>query len=232
MISLRPSHERFHTDIGWLNSRHSFSFGEHYDPAHVGFRSLRVINEDIVGPGKGFPRHPHRDMEIISVVLDGALEHRDSTGTGSTIRRDDVQRMTAGTGVFHSEYNPSIKEPVHFLQIWIVPEKTGLTPSYEQKRLPVDEGAGKLRLIASRDGRDGSVTVHQDAAVYRAVLRAGESITHPLAAGRHAWIQVARGTAGLGDQALAAGDGAAVTGEPTIAITATGDAELLLFDLA
>jgi quercetin 2,3-dioxygenase len=232
MITVRLSAERLHTKIGWLDSRHSFSFGEHYDPRYMGYRALRVINEDRVAPGQGFGTHPHRDMEIVSYVLDGALRHQDSLGTGSIIRPGDVQRMTAGTGVLHSEFNASEIEPVHFLQIWIVPEKHRLQPAYEQRNFPLDARRGHLTLIASRDARQGSVCVHQDVDVYSSVLAARDAVVHPLAPGRHAWIQIARGTVDLNGMMMRAGDGAAATEEPTLRIAAADPAELLLFDLA
>jgi len=230
MIQVRKADQRFHTDAGWLDSRHTFSFGEHYDPTQLGFRALRVINEDRVTGGAGFPTHPHRDMEIVSYVLEGAIEHRDSMGNGSIIRPGEIQRMSAGTGVTHSEHNPSPSEPVHFLQIWIMPQQRGLPPSYEQKRIPFDERRG-LSLVASSDGRDGSVTIHQDAAIYAGRLGAGETVTQALAAGRHAWVQVARGKLRLHDQELGPGDGAAVSEERALTLQALEPAEALLFDL-
>ncbi|MBL8603057.1 MAG: pirin family protein [Myxococcales bacterium] len=232
MITLRPAHARGHVDHGWLDSHHSFSFADYYDPAHMGFRALRVINEDRVAPGRGFGTHGHRDMEIISYVLDGGLEHRDSLGTGSVIRPGDVQRMTAGTGVRHSEFNASKTDPVHFLQIWIVPEARDLEPSYEEKRFSEDEKRGRLRLVASRDARDGAVKVHQDVSLYATVLREGESVTHPLAPGRHAWVHVARGGAVVNGQRLDAGDAAALSDEAAVVITGRDEGEVLLFDLA
>ena len=232
MITLRNAHERGHARHGWLESYHTFSFADYYDPRHMGFRTLRVINEDRVQPGKGFGTHPHRDMEIISYVLEGALEHKDSLGTGSVIRPGEVQRMSAGTGVTHSEFNPSRSEPVHFLQIWILPERAGLPPGYEQRAFPNAEKQGKLRLVASRDGREGSVTIHQAVDLYAALLAPGEAVTHPLTLGHHAWIQVARGSTMLNDTALSAGDGAAVSEETRLTVTATDQAEVLLFDLS
>jgi quercetin 2,3-dioxygenase len=235
MITVRPSSERGRAQIGWLDSRHTFSFSDYHDPKHMGFRALRVINEDRVAPGQGFGTHPHRDMEIISYVLEGAIEHKDSMGTGAVIRPGDVQRMSAGTGVRHSEFNPSKTEPVHFLQIWIVPEQAGIQPSYEQKSFPDAERANRLRLVASRDGREGSLTVHQDVALHAGLLEEGTTVRHPLAAGRHAWVQVTRGAIVLGGAdpiALAAGDGAAVTDERALAITAREASEVLVFDLA
>jgi redox-sensitive bicupin YhaK (pirin superfamily) len=232
MISVLPSSERFHTQIGWLDSRHTFSFGEHYDPRRVGFRALRVINEDRVTPGKGFGSHPHRDMEIISYVLSGELSHQDSMGTGSVIRPGELQRMSAGTGVVHSEKNPSSKEPVHFLQIWIEPEREGITPSYQQQAFSAAERRGKLRLVASHDGKDGSVLLHQDARLFAALLDPGERVEYDPPRGRHAWVQVARGAVELNGRPLASGDGAAVSGEERLEIKGTQDAEVLLFDLA
>ncbi len=232
MIAIRRAEERGHADHGWLDTRHTFSFADYYDPRHMGFRGLRVINEDRVQPGQGFPTHGHRDMEIVSYVLAGALEHKDSMGTGSVIRPDDVQRMSAGTGVLHSEYNHSREEIVHFLQIWIVPERRGLPPSYEQKHFPEVEKRGRLRLVASRDGADGSVTIHHDARLYTAVLDREQAIAHPVDAGRHAWVQVARGAIALNGETLRQGDGAAVSGEPAVAITGQEPAEILVFDLA
>src|SRR5581483_6022908 len=193
MITIRKSGDRGHAEHGWLDSRHTFSFADYYDQDQMGFRTLRVINEDRVRPGEGFGTHPHRDMEIVSYVLEGALEHKDSLGTSSVIRPGEVQRMTAGSGVLHSEYNPSQKEPVHFLQIWILPEKKGLRPGYEQKAFPDDQRSNRLRLVASRDGRDGSLTIHQDVDLYSTLLEKGKAVSHALQPGRHAWIQVTRG---------------------------------------
>jgi redox-sensitive bicupin YhaK (pirin superfamily) len=232
MITFRPARERGHAQLGWLDSHHTFSFSDYYDPKHMGFRTLRVINEDRVAPGRGFGTHPHRDMEIISYVLDGALEHKDSMGTGSVIQPGDVQRMTAGTGVAHSEFNHSKTSPVHFLQIWILPEKARLEPGYEQKSFTTDERRNTLRLVASRDGRDGALTVHQDVALYAGLLDAEASVRHALAPGRHAWVQVARGAVELGGQRLGAGDGAAVSEETEVALRALEPSEVLVFDLA
>ena len=232
MITLRRGAERGHTSIGWLDSRHTFSFGEYNDPAHLGFRSLRVINEDRVAPGRGFAPHAHRDMEIVSYVLAGALEHKDSLGTGSVIRPGEVQRMSAGTGVTHSEYNPSRTEPVHFLQIWLYPERRGLPPRYEQKEFPQAERSGRWRLVVSPDGADGSLQVHQDARILSAFLDAGQTVAHALAGGRHAWLQVAGGSLTADGLELQAGDGLAVSDEPAVSITARASAEVLLFDLA
>ena len=232
MITVLPSSERFHTDAGWLDSRHTFSFGEHYDPERLGFRSLRVINDDRVEPARGFGSHSHRDMEIITYVLSGQLGHKDSMGNGSLIRPGEVQRMSAGTGVTHSEMNASRADPVHFLQIWIVPDRSGHQPGYEQKMFPEAERRGKLRIVASPDGRDGSVNIHQDALVRAALLEPGEKVSYPLPPGRHAWVQVARGTVELNGQTLREGDGAAVSDEDRLDLTAKDSSEVLLFDLA
>ena len=231
MLAIRPAGERMHTQIGWLDSRHTFSFAEHHDPRHMGFRALRVINEDRVAPGQGFGTHPHHDMEILSYVLDGALRHQDSMGTGSIIKPGDVQRMTAGTGVRHSEVNASTTEPVHFLQIWIVPGEAHLAPGYEQKAFPAADRMGRLTLLASRDGRDGSVTIHQDVSLYSAALDTGNRVAHALAPGRHAWVQVTRGDVTLNGKALGAGDGAALGEELSVDLEATTPAEVLVFDL-
>ena len=233
MTAVRKAKDRGTANFGWLDSRHTFSFGSYYDPRFMGFGTLRVINEDRVAPAKGFDTHGHRDMEIVSYVLDGALEHKDSIGTGSVIRPGDVQRMSAGTGIRHSEFNHSRAEPVHFLQIWIEPDRAGITPSYEQKTFSTDDKRGRLRLVGSRDGRDGSVTIHQDVDLFASVLGRGESVTHALGEGRKGWLQVARGTVTVGDQTLAVGDGVAFDAMQTIAITGggDGDAEVLLFDM-
>lgn len=231
MIALRRADERGRFDHGWLDTRHTFSFGDYHDPRYMGFRVLRVINEDRVAPGQGFPTHGHRDMEILSYVLEGELAHRDSLGTGSVIRAGEVQRMSAGTGVRHSEYNASSRQPVHFYQIWIEPAARGIAPGYEQKAFPETERRGRLRLVASRDGADGSVIIHQDARVHAALLETGEAVEHALGPGRHAWVQVTRGAATVGGQALGMGDGAAISDERRLAIAATAPAELLLFDL-
>ncbi len=232
MISIRDRNTRGHTDMGWLDSRHTFSFGGYMDPAHMGFRTLRVINDDRVIPGAGFPTHGHRDMEIISYVVDGALEHKDSMGNGSIIRPGDVQRMTAGTGVSHSEFNPSDTEGARFLQIWIVPEKTGLTPGYEQKQFPVADRTDVLRLVASRDGRDGSVTIHQDGDIYAAVLSEDGEVTHAFGEDRHGWVQVVRGVVELDGETLREGDGAAINAVEHMTLSSKVGAEVLLFDLA
>jgi redox-sensitive bicupin YhaK (pirin superfamily) len=231
MLTLSPAAQRGRTNIGWLDSRHTFSFGEWYDPGQMGFRALRVINDDRVAPGGGFPTHGHADMEIVSYVLEGALAHKDSIGTGSVIRPGDVQRMSAGTGVRHSEFNDSKAEPVHFLQIWIIPDRRGHAPGYEQKTFPEAERRGKLRLVASPDGRDGSVTLHQDVALWAGVLEEGQKAEVGLAPGRHAWVHVARGAATVNGKRLGEGDGAALTDERAVAIEGHGG-EVLVFDLA
>ncbi len=232
MQAVRKADERGVANFGWLDSRHTFSFGHYFDQNHMGFGPLRVINEDRVKPGRGFDTHGHRDMEIISYVLDGALEHRDSMGNGSTIRPGDVQRMSAGTGVRHSEFNASSTEPVHFLQIWLLPEREGMAPGYEQKRFSDEEKRGRLRLVASRDGRDGSVTVHQDVDLYATVLASGDAVTHALDAGRRAWVQVTRGALRVNGEALRAGDGLAINDPGTVELVGAEDSEALLFDLA
>jgi redox-sensitive bicupin YhaK (pirin superfamily) len=232
MIIVRPSDERGKADHGWLNSRHTFSFADYYDHRHMGLGALRVINEDRVAPGAGFDTHRHRDMEIISYVLEGALEHKDSIGTGSVIRPGEVQRMSAGTGIAHSEYNASTSEPVHFLQIWLLPDRVGLPPSYEQKAFPAGERTNRLRLVASPDGRDGSLTVHQDVNLYASNLEARGKARLELPEGRHAWVQVARGGVDVNGRRLVAGDGAAVLDERTIEFASEGGGEILVFDLA
>ncbi len=232
MITLRPSHDRGHTTLSWLESAHTFSFNNYFDPQHMGFRQLRVINDDWVKSGAGFGTHAHRDMEIITYVLEGALEHRDSTGNGSVIRPGDVQRMSAGTGISHSEFNHSPTMPVHFLQIWILPARQGLAPSYEQRSFTPAELRGQWRLIAARDGRDGAVVVHQDVDALVAQLEPGEQVTYRLQPGRHAWVQLARGGVSLNGVSLAEGDGAAVSEVATLDLMAVERAEVLLFDLA
>jgi redox-sensitive bicupin YhaK (pirin superfamily) len=232
MISVRKSSDRGEGRHGWLTTKHSFSFANYWDPEHMGFRSLRVINEDVVAPGKGFGAHQHDNMEIISIVMEGALAHRDSTGGEGVLRPGEVQRMSAGTGVVHSEFNASESEPVHFFQIWILPERRGIAPGYEQKLFPLDERRGRLRLIAAPGGPEGALAIHQDARVYASGLAAGERVDHPLAANRGAWIQVARGEIEVNGQVLGEGDGAAVEDETALAITARSEAEFLLFDLA
>jgi redox-sensitive bicupin YhaK (pirin superfamily) len=231
MLAIRPADDRGLANLGWLNSRHTFSFGHYYDPQFMGFGPLRVINEDRVKPSQGFGTHGHSDMEIISYVLDGALEHKDSLGTGSIIRPGDVQRMTAGTGVRHSEYNASSTDPVHFLQIWIIPEKNGLEPSYEQKAFSDDEKRSQLRLVGSRDGRDGSVMIHQDVDLYASLLGANDSVSYELGEDRNGWVQVARGSVRLDDNELSAGDGVALKGARTLTFEGVDDAEILLFDM-
>lgn len=228
MIEIRPSNERGHFDHGWLNTYHTFSFDRYYDPNHMGFRALRVINEDRVAPAQGFGTHPHRDMEILTYILEGALEHKDSMGTGSVIRPGEVQRMSAGTGVTHSEFNPSRTEPVHLLQIWILPEARGIKPSYEQKQFSRDEMRGKLRLVAGRDPIEGAVKIHQDVRLFATVLD-GESVKYELPAGRYGWLQVAKGTMELNGKKLEAGDGCAIAEEPNLQLSGNGEA--LLFDL-
>jgi redox-sensitive bicupin YhaK (pirin superfamily) len=232
MLTIRRATDRMHTQIGWLDSRHTFSFGEHHDPRYMGFRALRVINEDRVAPGKGFGTHSHRDMEILSYVLEGALRHQDSMGNGSVITPGDVQRMTAGTGVLHSEQNASDVEPVHFLQIWVEPERQRLQPGYEQRAFPSKDRSGRLTLLASHDGRDGSVTLHQDIDLYSAFLGTGNRVSFALRKARHLWVQVARGTVRLNQQDLADGDGAAITDEPAVILQAASPCEVLLFDVA
>jgi len=232
MISVRRSNERGGGDYGWLNTKHTFSFSDYWDPRWMGFRSLRVMNEDYVAPSSGFPTHPHNDMEIITYVLEGQLEHSDSLGTGSVILPGDGQRMTAGRGIRHSEYNPSKAEQVHLYQIWILPEKKGLEPSYEQKAFPAEEKQGKLRLIASPDAKDGSVKINQDARLFVTLLKPGEEVVHTLSQGRHGWLQVAKGSVELNGQMLGQGDGAAISDEQKLAIKGTKDSEVLLFDLA
>ena len=232
MLLIRRADERGRANVGWLDSRHTFSFADYHDPRYMGYGPLRVINEDRVQPGQGFGTHSHRDMEIISYVLEGELAHRDSMGNGSVIRRGDVQRMSAGTGVEHSEFNHSKSDPVHFFQIWLFPDRRGLTPGYEEKHF--DDGAkrDRLRLVASRDGRDGSVVIHQDADLYAALLGAGKEVVHATERTRKGWVQVASGTVTVNGEQLAPGDGAAIAYEDRIAVRATADSELLLFDMA
>lgn len=233
MLTIRPAAERGHADHGWLDSHHTFSFAGYHDPEHMGFRALRVINEDRVAPGNGFGTHPHRDMEIISYVLEGGLEHSDSIGTGSVIRPGDVQRMSAGTGVAHSEFNASQSEPVHFLQIWLSPAQRGIPPSYEQKTFSPEDKRGRLRIVASPGGRDGSLLIHADAEVYAGLFDAGDSAEHAIAAGRHAWVQVARGEVRVNGHRLRQGDGAALSDEAALRIEGgENGSEVLVFDLA
>ena len=233
MITVRRAAERGTANLGWLDSRHSFSFGHYYDPDHMGFGALRVINEDRVLPGAGFGTHGHEDMEIISYVLEGALEHKDSIGTGSVIRPGDVQVMSAGTGIRHSEFNHSKSGPVHFLQIWVLPDRKGLPPRYDQKSFPGAEKRDRLRLVGSPDGRDGSIVIHQDAEIYDALLSNGHTVTHPLKPGRRSWVQVVRGAVEVNQQAAVAGDGVAVENEAVLTITSRADdSEILVFDLS
>jgi redox-sensitive bicupin YhaK (pirin superfamily) len=231
MITVRPAAERGHADHGWLDTYHTFSFADYYDPRHMGFRALRVINDDKVAAGRGFGMHPHRDMEIITYVLEGAVKHNDTMGTGSIIKPGEVQRMSAGRGVAHSEFNASHSDLLHLLQIWIQPSERGLTPSYEQKAFSAEEKRGKLRVVASPDGRDGSVTIHADALVYAGLFESGESAELALASERHAWVHVARGTVNVNGKALSAGDGAAITDESSVRFEGVDAGEVLLFDL-
>jgi redox-sensitive bicupin YhaK (pirin superfamily) len=232
MLTIRRAQDRGHANHGWLDTRHTFSFAQYHDPEHMGFRGLRVINEDRVAPGRGFGTHPHRDMEIISYVLAGGLEHRDSMGNGSVIRPGEVQRMSAGTGVFHSEFNTSKTEPVRFMQIWILPARRGVEPSYEQRAFPAPERRNRLRLVVDPEGRDGALTINADARLYAGLLDAGAQLEHALPEGRHAWVQVARGRIEVEGSTLAAGDGAATSEAGILHITALEDAEILVFDLA
>jgi redox-sensitive bicupin YhaK (pirin superfamily) len=234
MITVRRSDERGHFDHGWLDTRHTFSFASYYDPEQMGFRALRVINEDVVLGGQGFDTHGHRDMEILTYVLSGALAHRDSSGGGGEIRNGEVQRMSAGTGIRHSEFNASPSEPVHFLQVWLLPDRPGHRPSYEQQEFAAGERRGRLRLVASPDGAEGSTTIHQDARVYATLLADGQAVEHELAPGRHAWVQVARGAVEVNGTRLSQGDGAAVSHERLLRLIGrgAGEAELLVFDLA
>lgn len=231
MINIRKAADRGKVNLGWLDSKHTFSFGDYYDPAHMGFGHLRVINDDTVEPGQGFGTHGHKDMEIISYIIDGALEHKDSMGNGAIMRQGEVQRMTAGTGVTHSEFNSSPHDRVHFLQIWILPESPSLRPGYEQKNFPDDAKRDQLRLVASRDGRDGALTVHQNVDIYASQLSAGTTLTHTLGDGRQAWLQIVHGDVRVDDAQLTTGDGAAITGQSTIAIAAGQDSEFILFDV-
>lgn len=232
MIRVRKAADRGGADHGWLQTAHTFSFNTYHDPDHMGFRHLRVINEDHVQPAQGFGKHGHRDMEIVTYVLSGALEHRDSLNNVSILGAGEMQRMTAGKGLLHGEANPSADEPVHFYQIWLFPEREGLEPSYEQKAFPDAGRSGEWRLVVSPDGRDGSLRIHQDTTIYLASLEAGESLTRPIEAGRHAWVQVLRGSIVINDLTLDASDGAAVSEEALLSIQARGAAELMLFDLA
>ena len=231
MIQIRKAAERGRFNLGWLDTQHTFSFGDYYDPAHMGFRSLRVINDDRVQPGQGFGMHGHRDMEIVTYVLDGALAHKDSMGNGSILRAGELQRMTAGAGVRHSEFNPSDTQWVHLYQIWLLPQRKGLEPSYEQLAVGEEEKRGRFRLVASPDGADGSLTIHQDARLHLASLSPGEGVAHEIKPSRAAWLQVLRGSVNLLGNDLAAGDGVAVTEEDAISVQATVPSEVLLFDL-
>lgn len=234
MISVRKAEERGHFDFGWLDTNHTFSFSDYYDPRYMGFRALRVINEDFVQPGMGFPTHPHRDMEIISYVLEGGLQHKDSIGNGSVIVPGEVQRMSAGTGITHSEYNHSKGDLVHFMQIWLLPEKNNIQPGYEQKAYSSDEVSNNLRLVASPDGRDGSVLIHQDTNLYSTKIKPGQEVTLPLNPNRYAWVQVARGEVLVNNQPVQHGDGVAIAAEKYVSLAGQGDqeAEVLIFDLA
>ena len=231
MIDIRHADERGSVNLGWLDSKHSFSFGHYVDPDHMGFGPLRVINEDRVQPGEGFPTHGHENMEIISYVLDGALERKDSIGTGSVIRPGDLQRMSAGTGIRHSEYNPSTEHPAHFLQIWIVPDETGIEPGYEQKAFAPADRQGVLKLVAARNGRDGALTLHQDVDLYSSLFKDGDDVSLALRDGRRAWVQVARGSVQVNGEALEAGDGVALSNETALRVTAKSDTEVLIFDM-
>jgi redox-sensitive bicupin YhaK (pirin superfamily) len=231
MIHIRKANERGHANHGWLDTYHTFSFGSYRDPQHMGFRSLRVMNEDCVEPGQGFGTHPHQDMEIVTYVLEGALEHKDSMGNGEVLRPGEFQRMSAGTGITHSEFNPSDSEPVHLYQIWLLPEQNGIEPSYEQKRFPDEERKNRLRLVASPDGREGSLHIHQDAQVYLSSLDEGQQVSYTIAPGRHAWLQVLRGRVHLNGHSLDTSDGAAVSEESDLEILANQPAEVMLFDL-
>ena len=232
MITIRRANDRGHANHGWLETHHTFSFASYRDPQHVHFRALRVINEDVVAPGQGFGTHPHENMEIVTYVLEGALEHKDSMGNGEVLRPGEFQCMSAGSGITHSEFNPSPEEPVHLYQIWLLPDRKGIQPSYEQKRFDEIERRNHLRLVASPDAANNSLTIHQNARIFLSTLDLGKLLQHTLEAGRHAWLQVLRGQVALNGQALGTSDGAAVSGESLLEITATEDAEVMLFDLA
>lgn len=232
MIRIRKADRRGHADYGWLRTYHTFSFGSYQDPEHMQFRALRVMNEDLVAPGQGFGTHPHRDMEIVTYVLEGALEHKDSMGNGEVLRPGEFQRMSAGTGITHSEFNPSASDPVHLYQIWLLPQHRGITPSYEQKRFPESERHNRFRLVASPDGADGSLLIHQDARIYLASIEAQSELKHHFADGRHGWLQVLRGSVTVGEHSLHAGDGAAISDTEHLIVRASEDAEIMLFDLA
>ncbi len=231
MFQFRKAEDRGHANHGWLDTYHTFSFASYRDPRHMGFRSLRVMNEDFVQPGQGFGTHPHQDMEIVTYVLEGALEHKDSMGNGEVLRPGEFQRMSAGTGITHSEFNPSDVEPVHLYQIWLFPEQKGIEPSYEQKRFPEEERHNRLRLVASQDADAGSLLIHQNARVFLASLDEGQQVSHELSPGRHAWLQVLRGGVSLNGHDLQTSDGAAVSDERTLEIVASQPAEVMLFDL-
>ncbi len=232
MIQVRKAKERGHANHGWLDTYHTFSFSSYHDPKHMRFRSLRVMNEDVVAPGQGFGTHPHNDMEIVTYVLEGALEHQDSMGNGEVLRPGEFQRMTAGTGITHSEFNPSESEPVHLYQIWLLPERKGIEPSYEQKRFPEEDRHNQLRLVASNDAENGSLLIHQDARIYLSKIDAGKEVGHELLPTRHAWLQVLRGTVSLNGVDLGISDGVAVSEEKSLTIHANSDSEIMLFDLA
>jgi hypothetical protein len=232
MLTVRKAEDRGHANHGWLDSYHSFSFANYYDPQHMGFRSLRVINEDAIAPAKGFPTHPHRDMEIITYVVSGAVAHKDSIGNTEKVGAGGVQRFSAGTGITHSEFNPSSTEGLHLLQIWLLPEQQGITPSYEQKEFPTATKRGQWRAIANREAMDGAVKLHQDAALYATILEPGEQLTYTLQADRHAWVQIVQGEVTLNGTTLDKGDAAAISNETKLAFEASTDAEILLFDLA
>ncbi len=231
MITLRPASERGRGDYGWLDTRHTFSFNDYHDPRHMSFRALRVMNEDWIAPGQGFGTHGHRDMEIVTYVLEGALEHKDSLGNGSVLRPGEFQQMTAGTGIEHSEFNPSPSEPVHLYQIWLFPERRGLSPSYDQRDFPLEERTGKLRVVASPDGREGSLTIHQDAQVFLTTLQVGNQVAYNFAPGRHGWIQVLRGAIKVEAFDLVAGDGLTVSDQSLVNLSAAQASEVMLFDL-
>jgi len=232
MITVRRAADRGSVNLGWLDSKHTFSFGDYYDPKHMSFGKLRVINDDRVEPGQGFGTHPHRDMEIVSYIIDGALEHKDSMGNGSVMRAGDVQRMTAGTGIRHSEFNHSNDEQVHFLQIWIEPQENSLEPGYQQKSFSRDEKLNQLRLVVSRDGRQGSLRIHQDADLYASVLSAGAEVTHKFESGRRGWLQVVNGSITVNGEALGTGDGAAIENTADLSLQSKADSEFVLFDIA
>ena len=232
MLQVRKANERGHANHGWLEAYHTFSFSSYQDPEHMKFRALRVMNEDRVQPGQGFGTHPHRDMEIVTYVLEGALEHKDSMGNGEVLRAGEFQRMSAGTGITHSEFNPSPTDPVHLYQIWLLPQSKGIEPSYEQKRFPDDEQHNRLRLVASPTAEQGSLHIHQDVRIFLSKIEAQKTVTHELHQGRHAWFQVLRGSVALNDENLDTSDGVAISGESTLTIQATSDAEIMLFDLA